>query len=184
MRIDRQKVLGCAGFLCLTLGCHSPGPYGYAVDYAPLPEEAEAASAALDFDPVMAERDPKTWSARSVSVFGVVEERIELQNGKTQLTLDLRTLSKRNLCDEEGEQTCRVTVSAKSYGELSATAKLSEADDNGRDSLKAGSLVRVVGRLVYSNQQKSAPPTLNASFYRHWPHREFVTTAARDYLMR
>lgn len=166
------------------MACHSPGPYGYALEYAPLSEEVDAAEDAVDLDPVMAARDPKLWKTKRVSVFGVVEQRAELQNGKTRLTLNLRTLSRRNLCDAEGEPTCRVTVSAKGHGELLATAKLTEADDSGRDSLKAGSLVRVVGLLRYPSGQDGVEPVLDARYYRHWPHREFVTTDARDYLMR
>ncbi|MDX2055134.1 MAG: hypothetical protein SFV15_22220 [Polyangiaceae bacterium] len=171
-------------FTFLALGCHSPGPYGYAADYAPLDAEEAAANNAVDFDPVMAGRDRKSWSSKVVSAFGIVEERVALKNGKTKLVLNLRTLSPRNLCDEGGEETCRVTVSAKGYGELTATAKLSPDDDVGRDSLKAGSLVRVVGRLVYGDRAEGSAPILDASFYRHWPFRQFVTTQARDYLMR
>lgn len=179
---DPRKSLGCIGLAFLALACNSPGPYGYAVEYAPLSEEEEVAESAVEFDPVMAARDPKTWQAKLVSVFGVVERRATLENGKTKLDLSLRTLSKRNLCDEGGEQTCRVTVAAKGYADLTAFAKLTDLDDSGSDSLKRGSLVRIVGTLSYP--KSDAEPVLNARYYRHWPFNEFVTTNARDYLMR
>jgi hypothetical protein len=169
------------GLALMVVGCHSPGVYGYSVDYAPLDEEEDALEEATDYDPVMAERDPKTWKERKVSTFGVVVHRGPARGKFTPLTLSVRSLSTRNLCEEEGEHTCRVTVSERGHGTVEALVQLGTEDDIGKLRVTPKSLVRVVGRLDYS---KGPAPVLHADYYRHWPRNEYVTTEARSYMTR
>jgi hypothetical protein len=166
----------------LVFGCHSPGPYGHSVEYAPLDEEEDAIENAVEYDPVMAVRDPDTWKQRKVSAFGIVEHRGGGAGDQTLLRISIRSLAERNLCDEDGEHTCRVTVSERGHGVLESLVKLSPDDDLGRQRVAQKSLVRVVGTLDYSSGPNQ--PVLQAQYYRHWPRDEYVTTAARSYMLR
>jgi hypothetical protein len=166
------------------LGCHSPGPYGHSATYAPLSEEENALEGAKSYDPVMAERDKSEWRTQDVSVFGIVTSRAEGPGGSAYLTLSVRTLSERNLCDEGGEETCRVTVSEREHAVVHALAELSSEDDIGKVSVGPNSLLRVVGRIVDNVDSVDGNPVIRAKYYRHWPNNYYVTTAARSYMRR
>lgn len=176
-----------AVYLPLLLGvlaCHSAGPYGYSKVYSPLSEEEEAAEGAKKYDPVMAERFASEWKGKRVSVFGVVTLRRPGPNGTTDLTLSVRTLAPRNLCDEGGEDTCRVTVSEREYGIVHALVKLKSGDNIGEHSVGSGSLVRVIAVRVDDVNSDDGNPVLKAQYYRHWPRNFYVTTAAQSYMRR
>ena len=158
-------------------GCHSAGPYGFSRSYQPLSAEASAIEGAREYDPVMAERDKEEWHKSPTSLFGVVMSRTSAKDGSAYLTLSMRTLSERNLCDDFDEDTCRVTVSDHEYATLHATLKLASADDIGQYSVGKGSLVRVVGKLTDEVDADDGASVLRASYYRHWPRHYFVTTA-------
>ena len=162
--------------------CHSAGPYGFARTYSPLSEEDDFAESARDFDPVMIEREPESWRTSSISVFGVVKQRTEAPGGSAYLTLSVRTLADRNLCDEMDEDTCRVTVSDHEHAIVHAVTKLRPADDMGKESLAPGSLVRVIGKLTDGVDKNDGAPVLQAVYYRHWPRNYFVTDADRDHM--
>src|SRR5262245_61202864 len=83
------------------------GEYGHARTYSPLDAEAIAAENAEDYDPVMVERQPEAWARKTVSVFGIVEKRTDLPGGKVELTLSVRRLEARNLCETAAEDSCR-----------------------------------------------------------------------------
>ena len=111
-----RRVIGLG--LCLAAlaaACSSAGPYGYSRTYTPLAEEEDAAQGAKEYDPVMAKRFPEEWRDKPVSIFGIVESRGQGAGGGTRLTLSVRTLATQNLCDEGGEETCRVTVSDREH---------------------------------------------------------------------
>jgi hypothetical protein len=165
--------------LLLVSACSSAGPYGYSRTYAPLSGEADAAEGAHDYDPVMAERDKAEWKKRKVSVFGVVNKRTEGPAGMAYLTLSVRTLEVRNLCEALDEETCRVTVGEHEFAIVHALIKLSPADDIGAKSVNRGSLVRVLGRLSDDVDPQDGTPVFKADYYRHWPRNFFVTTASR-----
>ncbi len=165
--------------LALLCGCSSAGPYGYSRTYVPLGAEEDAADGARDYDPVMAERDKAEWKKAKVSVFGIVTKRAEGPAGTADLTLSVRTLEARNLCEELDEQTCRVTVSEHEFAVVHARLKLSPADDIGEKSVNRGSLVRVVGKLTDEVDPEDGGVVLKADYYRHWPRNFFVTTASR-----
>ncbi len=165
-------------------GCHSAGTYGHAVNYEPHGDEEDAAENALEYDPVMASRFPEEWHGKPVSAFGVVEGRAPGSSGSADLLLSVRSLAPRNLCDEGGEVTCRVTVSDREHARLHARVRLDGGDDVGRKAVEVGSLVRVIGQLEDTVHEQDGSAVLHASYYRHWPRGEFVTTAARSYMRR
>ncbi|HYP89606.1 MAG TPA: hypothetical protein VEQ59_15665 [Polyangiaceae bacterium] len=165
--------------LALLSACSSAGPYGYSRTYSPLSAESDAAEGAREYDPVMAERDKADWKKNKVSLFGIVTKRAAGPAGMAYVTLSVRTLELRNLCDQLDEATCRVTVSQHEFAIVHAKLKLSPADDLGEKSVNRGSLVRVIGKLSDEVDPEDGTPVFNAEYYRHWPRNFFVTTASR-----
>lgn len=163
----------------LLAGCHSPGPYGYSRTYSPLDAEEDAAEGAREYDPVMAERDKAEWQNQKISLFGIVARRADGPGGAAYVTLSVRTLEARNLCEELDEATCRVTVGEREFAIVHALLKLNPSDDIGGKSLNRGSLVRVVGKLTDAVDPDDGSPVVKADYYRHWPRNFFVTTASR-----
>ena len=106
-------------------------------------------------------------------------KRAEGPGGMAYVTLSMRNLEVRNLCESQDEASCRVTVSEHEFAILHALLKLAPADDIGDKSLNRGSLVRVVGKLTDDVDQEDGSPVLKADYYRHWPRNFFVTTASR-----
>jgi len=159
--------------------CSSAGPYGYSRTYSPLDAEADAAEGAREYDPVMAQRDKAEWKKHKVSLFGIVTKRAEGPGGMAYVTLSMRNLEARNLCEALDEETCRVTVSEHEFGVVHALLKLGPADDIGEKSLNRGSLVRVIGKLTDDVDPDDGAPVFKAEYYRHWPRNYFVTTASR-----
>jgi hypothetical protein len=168
-----------ASGLLLLSACHSAGPYGYSRTYTPLDAEETSAEGAKDYDPVMVERDKAEWKKNKVSVFGIVNQRKEGPAGTAYVTLSVRTLEVRNLCEELDEATCRVTVGEREFAIVHAQLKLAPADDIGEKSLNRGSLVRVLGKLTDEVDPEDGTPVVKAEYYRHWPRNFFVTTASR-----
>lgn len=166
----------------LLAACHSGGKYGYAREYDPLSEEEDYAESAREYDPVMIEREPEAWRNASISVFGVVKSRSQAPGGAAYLTLSVRTLAERNLCDEMDEDTCRVTVSQREHALVHAAVKLRPEDELGKESVAPGSLVRVIGKLSDAVDKNDGMPVLQAAYYRHWPRNYFVTDADRDHM--
>ena len=168
---------------CLALsGCHAAGPYGFSRTYSPLSEEKSAARGAKEYDPVMIEREPASWKGQPVSIFGVVKQRGQAPGGMAYLTLSVRTLATRNLCDQMDEDTCRVTVTDHEFAVIHASVKLRSADDIGKESLAPGSLVRVIGKLTDDVDKTDGMQVMQATYYRHWPRNYFVTMADRDHM--
>jgi hypothetical protein len=173
------------GLLALAVfGCSSAGPYGYSKAYSPIDDEEDAVENASEYDPVMAQREPETWKKQKVTLFGVVTSRKEGAGGAAYLTLSMRTLANRNLCDDFDEQTCRVTVSDKEHAVVHALAKLKGGDHLGNLSVNAGSLVRVVAKVSDDVDPDDGMPVLDVQFYRHWPRDYYVTTAASSHMRR
>lgn len=168
----------CAGLA----GCHSPGQYGHARAYAPLSEEEGAVKGAKEYDPVMAQRAPADWKGKAVSLFGVVKARHPGPGGNADLTLSVRTLEPRNLCDTADEDTCRVTVGDREHAVVHAFVKLSGDDDIGQKSVGAGSLVRVIGTLSDSVDPDDGAQVLSVKYLRHWPRDFYVTSADRSHM--
>ena len=165
--------------LLLVTGCHSAGPYGYSRTYSPLDAEEDASEGAKEYDPVMATRDKAEWKKSKISVYGIVNKRAEGPAGTAYVTLSVRSLEVRNLCEELDEETCRVTVGEREFAIVHALLKLSPSDDIGEKSLNRGSLVRVLGKITDEVDPEDGTPVLKGDYYRHWPRNFFVTTASR-----
>jgi hypothetical protein len=173
---------GLAGLvLC---ACSSAGPYGYSRAYSALDEEEDAVENATEYDPVMAQRERDTWKQKQVMLFGLVTSRKEGAGGAAYLTLSMRTLAERNLCDDFDEETCRVTVSDREHAVVHALAKLKGDDQIGKLSVGPGSLVRVVGKLSDNVDNVDGLAVVEVQYYRHWPRDYFVTTAASSHMRR
>jgi hypothetical protein len=166
--------------LCLFVGaCGGGGPYGHSPNYAPLSAEESALAGAREYDPVMYQRFPDDWRKSPVSLFGVVTGRAPGAGGSAYLTLSVRRLEPRNLCDNANDDdTCRVTVSDRDFGIIHALIALRPEDDVGTQSMAAGSLLRVVGRFGQDTDPGDGGPIVRASYYRHWPRYTYVTKAA------
>src|SRR4051812_1376158 len=165
--------------LLFVTACSSAGPYGFSRTYSPLGAEADAAEGAREYDPVMVERDKADWKKAKISVFGIVQKRSEGPSGMAYVTLSVRTLEVRNLCEALDDQTCRVTVGEHEFAVVHALLKLAPGDDIGEKSLNRGSLVRVLGKLTDEVDPEDGTSVLKADYYRHWPRNFFVTTASR-----
>ena len=172
---------GAIGLVLVLSGCHGAGPYGYSPSYAPTSDEETATKGAREYDPVMYRRESEEWRKTKVQLFGVVTGRAPGPGGTSSLTLSVRRLEPRNLCDNANdEDTCRVTVSDRDFGVVHALTPLRPDDDVGERSVAAGSLVRVVGQFGEDVDPSDGAPTLRASFYRHWPRHFYVTKAAAE----
>ena len=173
-------VLGATLALALA-GCGSAGPYGHSPQYAPRGDEKSVTAGAREFDPVMFARQPDEWRKWNVSFFGVVTNRAAGPGGSSYLTLSVRRLEPRNLCDNaHDDDTCRVTVSDRDFGVVHALVRLTGEDDVGEHSVGAGSLLRLVGRFGEDVDPNDGGPILRATWFRHWPRYFFVTSAARS----
>jgi hypothetical protein len=184
-RFDSTRTLAAAMTVAaFAFACGSAGPYGHSRVYSPLDEEDAAASGAERYDPVMARRLPHEWQQKKLELFGVVLARAEGQEGRTDLTLSVRRLAARNLCDSGDEDTCRVTVGDQELARVHALVALRSGDAIGANSLKPQSLVRVVGKLEDHVNKEDGADVLVGSYYRHWPAAEYVTEQARSYMRR
>ena len=163
----------------LATGCHGGGDYGHAVNYAPLSPEEKALEGSREYDPVMFQRKPDEWRAKPVSLFGVVTARASGPGGGAYLTLSVRRLEPRNLCESNAdEDTCRVTVSDADFGVVHVNVALHGDDDMGEHSVGGGSLLRVIGTFGEDVDQADGSPIMRVTYYRHWPRYFFVTKAA------
>jgi hypothetical protein len=186
LRFSVPRVVGLVGcaVVAALLGCGSAGPYGYSRVYAPLSEEEDAAAGSERYDPVMARRLPEEWQTKKLELFGVVLARAEGRDGLADLTLSVRRLAARNLCEAGEEETCRVTVGDQELARVHTLVKLQQADAIGERDIKPQSLVRVVGKLEDQINKEDGADVLLASYYRHWPAAEYVTEQARSYMRR
>jgi hypothetical protein len=174
-----MKLARAAAALLFTVSaCHSPGPYGHAPAYAALSDEAALVKTAREYDPVMYARQPDDWRHGTVSLFGVVTNR-GTSNGGAYLTLSVRRLEPRNLCESmNDDDSCRVTVSDRDFGVLHAIVQLTGEDDVGAHSVGGGSLVRIVGKIGEDVDPNDGAPIVRATWVRHWPRYFYVTKAA------
>jgi hypothetical protein len=166
------------------LACHSAGPYGHSRVYSPIDAERGAVAKATEYDAKAFERSPEKWRDRPIWLFGVVTNRGTGPGGAAYVAVSIRSLQLRNLCDQDDEDTCRVTISEREYGKLNLLLKLAPEDDQGELSLGSGSLVRVVGAIGQDSDPVEGTPIMRVSFYRHWPRGYFVTTKAAGVMRR
>jgi len=165
--------------LAMALGCGGGGQYGHSVNYAPLGDEEKATKGSKEYDPVMFQRRPDEWRAKPVALFGVVTNRGAGTGGTAYVTLSVRRLEPRNLCDSNAdEDTCRTTVSDADFGVVHAMVVFHGDDDLGEHSVGIGSLLRLVGTFSQDVDTNDGAPIMRVTYYRHWPRYFYVTKAA------
>jgi hypothetical protein len=165
----------------MLVACHDPGLYGHSPNYAPLPDEDGAVKGAREYDPVMFQRQPEEWRSKPSVLFGIVTQRTAGPAGAASVKLSVRRLEPRNLCaNSNDEDSCRVTVSEKDYGVVTAALSLKGEDDVGPHSVSAGSLVRVVGTFSQEVDPQDGSPLIRATYYRHFPRNFYVTSASSE----
>lgn len=179
MRVLALAVFGSV--IVSSLGCGA-GQYGHAPTYVPLADEQQALEGSREYDPVMFQRQPEEWQKSPVSLFGIVTRRAPGPSGAAELTLSVRRLEPRNLCESmRDDDTCRVTVSDREFGIVDAFVTLRPEDEVGEKSVGVGSLVRIVGSSTGEVDARAGAPIVRARFYRHWPRYFYVTkSASRD----
>jgi len=183
MKLPFAVFVALAFLASLASGCHGAGPYGHAPQYAPLGDEDATVAGAREYDPVMVGRQPDEWRKGRVVLFGVVDKRAAGPGGQALLTLSVRRLEMRNLCDNASDDdTCRVTVSDKDFGVVHALVSLRGDDDVGPRSVGLRSLLRIVGSIGQDASQSDGGTVVHASWYRHWPAFTYVTTASASVL--
>jgi hypothetical protein len=177
-----MKLLAVARWLALVAlipACHGAGPYGHAPQYAPLGDEDAVVAGAREYDPVMVGRQPDEWRKGKVVLFGVVDRRAAGPGGQALLTLSVRRLEMRNLCESASDDdSCRVTVSDKDFGVVHALVSVRGDDDVGPRSVGLRSLVRIVGTIGQDASPSDGGIVVHASWYRHWPAFTYVTTSS------
>jgi hypothetical protein len=161
------------------LACGGGGRYGYSREYSYYGHEEQYARRANDalYDEVR--RMPDRYNTQLIGWFGVVNAVEPAPNGETRVAMQLRTHQERHLCMDETEGSCRVTVSEADGGPFTALVHLAGDDASGENRVQIGSLLKVYGTLVPGEYDARGGPVLRAQFYRHWPHGQYVTTAAR-----
>jgi hypothetical protein len=177
-----QYLLGLC--LCTTLACASGGQWGHSPNYQPESDEEAALQGSTEYDPVMAGRSPEKWRNKSIHLFGVVTERKAAAGGLADVTLSMRSLEPRNLCETAEDDSCRVTVSEREHARVHVLLKLLPEGDIGSESVGTLSLLRIVGTLSDEPSAADGLPVIRAKYYRHWPRNFYVTTAARSYMKR
>ena len=183
--LDVGRARSRLAMVVLALGVGAPGcgagAYGHSARYAELDEETAASAGAREYDTIMAERQPDRWRQARITLFGIVERREAGPGGQARLTLSVRRLEPRNLCERDtDEDSCRVTVSDKDFGVVEALVALRGDDHVGPRSVGTRSLLRIVGTLG-QDVSSTGTPVVHASWYRHWPAFYYVTRAsARD----
>jgi hypothetical protein len=181
--VHRRGLWSSIGLLVLA-ACSSAGPYGFSRTYSSLDAEESALQGSERYDPVMSKRLPAEWHTKKLDVFGIVLARAEGRDGLADLTLSVRRLAARNLCEEADESTCRVTVGDQELARVHALVKLGQNDNVGSERVQPRSLVRVVGKLEDQTNKDDGSDVLVSDYYRHWPPAYFVTEQARSYLRR
>ena len=165
------------------LSCSGPDQYGFSRLYSPLTSEKVALKNATEYDPIMLQRFPQKWHRKQVQLFGIVKQSSQ-HNGSTRLTLSLRSLATRNLCNTQEENTCRVTVGDREHVVIQTDLRPSQGSTADPNQIQPGSLVRVVGQITRFPKDPKVPALIAATYFRHWPKHFFVTTDASSYMLR
>ncbi|MCC7534805.1 MAG: hypothetical protein IT379_01255 [Deltaproteobacteria bacterium] len=171
------------GLIALS-ACGGGGRWGHTRYYSALDgDEEDAIERSRDIPLEDVRRDPAAHRSSFVAWFGVVSHRDVGANGQASLRLSFRAPQPRNLCSDAAEETCRVTVSERTTGDFTALVTLRPDDADGELRVWEGSLIRVYGHPT-GELDTDGNPIIRAEYYRHWPPRYYVTTAARATMRR
>jgi len=179
-----KRVLTVLLATCALAACRGPGPYGFSRTYEPLLTERKHLDRAQDLPYEQVKRAPYDYKNIEVAWFGVVESLSDLPDGRSQVRLAVRTPQARNLCRDEYQDSCRLTVSETSPGKFVARVVLSEEEKKaGKERVWNGSLLKVYGTPT-GDYDEHGDPVIEASYHRHWPRGYYVTTAQRGAMRR
>lgn len=178
-----MRTYGAMVFLALAAGCYNAGPYGYDRGYVALRPERPYLERAQEAVYNEVRTDPEDFQGQLVSWFGEVEEIGAADGGGYQVRMGFRSHRERHLCAEQERQTCRLTVSQASSGSFTAVVQLRPEDEQGRNRVAPGSLLRVYC-LVTSEYDAEGGPLLRCEYYRHWPRGQWVHTGMRGQMRR
>lgn len=176
-RLNRAFFVGAIS--AVFAGCGGGGQYGYAPEYAPLSSEDSHMEAVTEVSYEDIRRDPADYASVTVGWFGVVTA--VLEGGAVEMTY--RTLAARNLCRDERDSSCRVTVSERAGGPFTARLQMRPEDLDGENRLWIGSLVKAYGS-PQGDFDENGGPIIQADYYRHWPRGTYVTTGSRGNMRR
>ena len=179
--MKRLDLLACA---LLLSACGGAGPYGYAREYVPLGDEEAHIEGATEITYEEVRRDPVDFQSTQLGWFGVVTGVNVDGNGAGTVTMTYRTLSARNLCEDERASSCRVTVSERAGGSFTAQVQLRSNELSGEKKVWIGSLLKIYGSPTGELDPESGGPILQADYHRHWPRGTYVTTGARGSMRR
>jgi len=168
-----------------TVACGGSNPYGFARDYQPDSKEEPYYERAENVVYEEVRRDPELLRGKLLGWFGVVTavEQKPGPNTRARVALDLRFHQQRHLCENQSQDSCRVTVSERSGGPFSALIVLRPEDSEGTNRVNAGSLLKIYG-IPTGDYDEQGGPVIETRFYRHWPSGTYVTTAWRDSMRR
>jgi len=183
----RYSVSTLLGFALIALpalsACGGAGLYGHARTYEPLAAEEGPLEATQGASYEEVRRSAGDYAGQTLSFFGVVRHLEASEDGTTQARMEFRVLQPRNLCADETSGSCRVTVSERNGGAFTALLQVRAEDRNGQRRLAPGSLLRVYGTPTGDHDEDDGP-ILAVSYYRHWPHAQYVTTGASTRMRR
>lgn len=158
-------------------------PYGYAREYIPQSGESEYMEQAVPLTYEEVRRDPEGNKDRLLSWFGTVVGMQQGEHGQTLVALELRFRQPRNLCRDQFESSCRVTVSDRTGGPFSARMVVPADARGGRNGVGKGALVRVYGYPT-SDFDERGGPVLRAAHFRYWPYGTYVFASNRTNMRR
>lgn len=164
-------------------GCYGAGIYGYDRRYVPLDDEEGALASARVPPYEGVRRSPRDYRSASITWFGVVSSTEASPDGAVMVHAGHRIHQERHLCADLERETCRVTVSQRSEGPFTAKLRLRPEHVEGRNRLQPGSLIRAYGRVT-GEYDAEGGPVLAATYYRHWPRGQYLTTADRSRMRR
>lgn len=175
MEQRRGAVRGWAvGVVVLLAGCAGGGPYGFSRTYEPLSAEEPYADQEQVRSYEEVRRDPQGHGGVMLGWFGTVVE-VKERGDVAEVALELRFHQDRHLCGDEGEDSCRVTITEREGGPFSARLHLRPEDRTGRLRVGPGSLLKVYGTATEAFDERGGP-VLDGVYYRHFPTGTFVTT--------
>jgi hypothetical protein len=156
-------------------GCGA-NSYGYAPQYEPLSDEEPFIERGVEQSYEEIRRDPSNHQQDLLAWFGVVDDVTKVAgSNQSRVAMSLHFHQDRHLCTDQFDSSCRVTISDKAGGPFSGVMVLRPDDQDGRDRVYAGSLVKIYGHVTPEYDERGGP-IIKVDYYRHWPRGTYVTT--------
>jgi hypothetical protein len=171
----------------------SGGRWNFARTYYPGSGEKAYYKQAITPPFLNVNKTPEDFENETISWFGIVKKVETSDDGHYILTLSHHTHQPRHLCETESNESCRVTVNAKSAGDFSILLTIKPEDiAPGTERLQKQSLLHIYGQVrcrksegkTVCDRDDSGNLFLNGLFYRYWPKRYYVTTLASSTMVR